>query len=471
MRQDRGPEEGATSLSGWGRTAPTRARVESPTTDLEVVAAVHEAARETRRRGVVARGLGRSYGDAAQNAGGAVLDLTGLAQVHRLDLEAGVVEVDAGISLDRLLRVVLPLGLTLPVQPGTRQVTVGGAVACDVHGKNHHTAGSFGRYVRSLVLLTGAGDAIRLKPRGPDPELFWGTVGGMGLTGVVLRVELELRRVETSRVVVRAERQPDLHGVMDALREHDRTAEYSVAWFDSLAQGAATGRGVVMTGRDAVRDDLTAAQREDPLHVPASRRVQVPHTPLCAVNGVSGRAFNEAYFRRAPRRPSTRVEHAFGFFQPLDGLQSWNRLYGPRGLVQYQLVIPDAASEVVVEVVREVAASGHVSCLNVLKRFGPGTPGLLSFPAPGWTLALDLPVRAGLDAVLDRLDARVAEAGGRLYLAKDSRLPRRHLPTMYPRLGEFAELRHRADPGGLFVSDLARRLGLHRPTEGNLHDA
>lgn len=454
---------GATTelLHGWGRTAPSAATVHTPTSAEDVAGAVLGAG----GRGVLARGLGRSYGDPAQNAGGTVLDMTRHRGVRRLDVDAGVVVVEAGTSLDDLLRVLLPVGLTLPVQPGTRQVSVGGAIAADVHGKNHHVAGSFGAHVRWLDLLTADGQVQRLGPSGPDPELFWGTVGGLGLTGVVLRAELAARRVETASVVVTSERHDDLDGVMDALTRLDDRAEYSVAWFDSVSRGRGAGRGVVLSGHDARLEDLPADARSTPYRLPSARSVAVPLVPpRSLVNRASGRAFNELWFRRAPRRPTTRVEHAFPFFQPLDGIAAWNRLYGPRGLAQYQLVVPDAAAHVVPQVVAAVAASGHVSCLNVLKRFGPGTPSPLSFPMPGWTLALDLPVRAGLGDLLHRLDAMVLEAGGRLYLAKDSRTPARHLAAMYPGLPRFAALRQRVDPEGRFASDLARRLGLLTPT-------
>ncbi|KQT89525.1 decaprenylphosphoryl-beta-D-ribose oxidase [Marmoricola sp. Leaf446] len=450
-----------TVLHGWGRTSPSVATVRTPVTADEVAAAVRGAG----DRGVLARGLGRSYGDPAQNAGGTVLDMTHRRGVRRLDVDAAVVEVEAGTSLDELLRVLLGVGLTLPVQPGTRQVSVGGAIAADVHGKNHHVAGSFGAHVRWVDLLTADGAVQRLRPDGPDPELFWGTVGGMGLTGVVLRAELSVRRVETSSVVVTSERHGDLGEVMDALTRLDHEAEYSVAWFDSVSRGRGSGRGVVLSGHDARLDELPVAQRRTPYAVPPPRSVAVPLVPpVSLVNRLSGRAFNELWFRRAPRHPGTGVEHAFGFFQPLDGVASWNRLYGPRGLAQYQLAVPHDAAAVVPEVVAAVAASGHVSCLNVLKRFGPGTPSPLSFPMPGWTLALDLPVAPGLAGLLDRLDAMVLEAGGRVYLAKDSRTPAHHLAAMYPDLPRFAALRRRVDPEGRFASDLARRLGLLTPT-------
>ncbi|MCW2817275.1 MAG: putative decaprenylphosphoryl-beta-D-ribose oxidase [Marmoricola sp.] len=456
------PSDGPVSqvLHGWGRTSPTRSHVVRPTNEDEVRDLLTSAAREG-GRGLLARGQGRSYGDVAQNAGGTVLDMSACDRVHQIDVEDGLVVVDAGVTLDHLLRTLLPLGLTLPVQPGTRHVSVGGALACDVHGKNHHVAGSFARHVLWCDLVTPDGVLRRISPTGSGAELFWATAGGLGLTGVLVRVSLALRHVETSRIVVRTERHRDLGSVMDALEEQDATADYSVAWFDSVATGRSSGRGIVMTGRDARVEDLPSAQRRRPLALPGDREIGVPSPPVSLVTRSTARLFNEAYFRRAPARPTTTVQHGFGFFQPLDGLAGWNRLYGPRGFAQYQLVVPDRSKAAVAEVVRTVAASGHASCLNVLKRFGAASPGLLSFPSPGWTLALDLPVRPGLSALLDRLDALVVEAGGRVYLAKDSRLPRELLTSMYPRLPEFLQLRSTLDPAGLMTSDMVRRLGLH----------
>jgi decaprenylphospho-beta-D-ribofuranose 2-oxidase len=443
-------------LTGWGRTAPTAAHVPAaPTTPEEVAArlAAHGS------RGALARGLGRSYGDAAQNAGGLVLDMTALTRVHRVDVDAALVDVDAGVSLDALLRLLFPLGLTVPVLPGTRQVTVGGAIACDVHGKNHHVDGSFGRHVRELSLLTADGEVHRLAPDGSDPELFWATVGGMGLTGVVLRATVSLRRVETSYVVGDTERAPDLDALMSRLSEEDADHPYSVAWFDSITGGSRMGRGIVMLGRDARLGDLSPAQARRPFRLPSERQVTMPaHLPPGLVNRASGRAFNEVWFRKAPRRPTTAVVPAFGFFHPLDSVAEWNRVYGPRGLCQYQLVVPFGAEDVVRRVVERIVTTGHVSCLNVLKRFGPGTPAPLSFPFPGWTLAVDLAVRPGLGGLLRELDETVAAAGGRVYLAKDSRLDPATAATMYPRLDEFRAVLDRVDPQRVLRSDLARRL-------------
>ena len=448
------------ALSGWGRTASTVATVAAPRTSDEVAALVASA--DT--RGVVARGLGRSYGDAAQNSGGLVLDMSGLDRIHAVDVDGAQLDADAGVSLDRLLRLLLPLGLTLPVQPGTRQVTLGGAIGSDVHGKNHHVDGSFGHHLVSIDLVTADGVPRRLTPDGPDHELFWATVGGMGLTGVVVRARLSCRRVETTYVVTETSRAAELDEVMAQLVEGDRHAPYSVAWFDSLAGGQHLGRGVVMHGRDALLDDLPARLRPNTRRLLSERSLAVPAQMPRLVNRVSGRAFNEAWFRKAPRRPRHSVEAVFPFFHPLDAVAGWNTLYGSRGLTQYQLVVPQTATGTVHDVVEEVVASGHVSCLNVLKRFGPGDPAPLSFPMPGWTLAMDFPVRPGLARLFARLDELVLAAGGRLYLAKDARVGPAALARMYPRLDEFRETRARVDASGRFVSDLARRLHLDRRT-------
>ena len=449
------------SLSGWGRTAPTTA---------EVVPVVHPdaAARALRRagtRGVVARGLGRSYGDAAQNAGGLVLDLTPLDRIHRVDAETRTVTVDAGVSLDTLMRVLLPFGLWVPVVPGTRQVTVGGAIAADVHGKNHHRSGSFGSWVESLTLLTADGERRALHPDGDTARLYWATVGGMGLTGVVLAATLRVQQVSTSYFVVDTERARDLDDLMARLTTGDDEAPYSVAWFDSIAGGRSLGRGVITRGRSATLEDLPAKLRPRARELAAPQLGVVPDVVADAVrqgvvNRVTGRVFNELWYRKAPRHRTGEVQDVTTFFHPLDVLGNWNRLYGARGLCQYQFVVPFGREEAVRRCTERIAGSGHVSCLNVLKRFGPGNASPLSFPRSGWTLAVDLPVRPGLDRLFADLDDLVLGAGGRVYLAKDSRLPARHLAAMYPRLEEFRAVRAEVDPRGVFRSDQSRRLGL-----------
>jgi decaprenylphospho-beta-D-ribofuranose 2-oxidase len=417
---------------------------------------VAEALRNPGPRGLVARGLGRSYGDAAQNAGGTVL----LPIPGETRMEGDHVVVSAGTSLHDLMRYLLPRRRFLPVTPGTRYVTVGGAIACDVHGKSHHRVGTFGANLVSADLVTPDGATHRISAT-EDPELFWATVGGMGLTGVIVRATLRTVPVETGWVRVDTERFGDLGSLTAAMRESDDAWTYSVAWVDTVSRGQALGRSVLSRGEHAQTAELDGRRARTPYPLPGEPRLSAPPwAPDGLVSRASVRAFNELWFRKAPRHREGELQTLAAFFHPLDGVGDWNRLYGPSGFVQYQLVVPDAAEEVVHDAVRRLAAGGHASFLAVLKRFGPANDGLLSFPVAGWTLALDLPARPGLAPVLDDLDARVAEAGGRVYLAKDSRLSARTFAAMYPRADEFARVRDRVDPARILASDLARRLGL-----------
>ncbi len=442
------------ALSGWGRTAPSVSEVDPVTTDARIA----ERVRDAGPRGVLARGLGRSYGDAAQNGGGVVLDMTRRRAVLSVDPTTGVVEAEAGVSIDQLIRELLPHGWFVPVTPGTRQVTVGGAIASDVHGKNHHTHGSFGHHVQALTLLTADGSVRRL---GPDDPLFWATVGGMGLTGVILRAAIKMTRVETSTVLVDTWRCPDLDSVLAEMADDDRY-DYSVAWIDSLARGASLGRSVLTRGRFATVDELPAGRRDQPLAFSSRTLVTAPPiVPGGLLNRWSVAAFNEVWYRKAPKRRQGEPQSVGTFFHPLDGVAEWNRIYGPRGLLQYQVLVPLDASDIIREVAETFSSNGLSSFLSVLKKMGPGNPGHLSFPRPGWTLALDVP--AGDPAVgrlLDRLDESVIAAGGRSYFAKDARMRPETAHAMYPRLAEWNGVRGDVDPDGVFMSDLARRLQL-----------
>ncbi|MGY0492231.1 FAD-binding protein [Streptomyces sp. WG-D5] len=446
------------SVSGWGRTAPTAARLVRPRSYEETVAAVRDCAAPGRRGGIP-RGLGRAHGDAAQNAGGAVLDMTGLDRIHAIDAASGTVLCDAGVSLHRLMEVLLPLGWFVPVVPGTRHVTVGGAIGADVHGSDHHVRGSFARHVPAFELLTADGQ-VRLVERGS--ELFDATAGGMGLTGVVLTATVQLQGVQTSLMSVDTERATDLDDLMARLTATDDRYPYSAARIDLLARGAATGRAVLTRGEHAPLDALPARARRAPL---AFRPGRLPAPPSFLPEGLLGRTsaglFNELRYRLAPRHRTGELQRLATFLHPLDGVPHWNRVYGRGGFVRYQFAVGYGEEEALHRIVRRISARRCPSFLAVLKRFGAGDPGWLSFPMPGWTLALDIPANLpGLGAFLDALDEEVAAAGGRVHLAEDSRLRPELLAAMYPRLDDFRALRAHWDPRGVFRSDLSRRLGL-----------
>jgi decaprenylphospho-beta-D-ribofuranose 2-oxidase len=446
-------------LHGWGRTAGTMSHLAAVDSVADAVSALRGSGTP---RGVVPRGLGRSYGDAAQNAGGTTLDLTKMNRILAVDAEGEppTVTVQAGVSLDVLMRALLPFGLWVPVLPGTRQVTIGGAIAADVHGKNHHTEGSFGNHVVSLDLLTADGKVRTLTPNGDTERVFWATIGGMGLTGAVLTATVALQRTETAYFVVDTDRCTDLDDLMDRMSTGDDAYTYSVAWFDAVTRGRHLGRAVLTRGYKARLGDLPAKlRRGDPLRFVAPSFGTIPEVfPNRMVNQVTAKAFSEFWYRKAPKHRVGEVQNITQFFHPLDIVAEWNRVYGPHGFLQYQFVVPFEADEVFRRCVRMIVESGHLSCLNVLKRFGPGNPAPLSFPMPGWTLTVDLPIEHGLDRLCDALDEQVISVGGRVYLAKDSRLSAAAFRQMYPRLEDFLAVRREVDPDGIFHSDLARRL-------------
>lgn len=447
------PHAGDRLLSGWGRTAPSSARV----VPVASVVDVQQAIAERGPRGVLARGLGRSYGDAAQSGGATILDLSPMSSL-RLDPQAATVTAGGGASLDELLRILVPSGFFVPVTPGTRMVSVGGAIAADVHGKNHHVDGTFGSHVSSLGIVDGRGDEVVLTPDG-DPERFWATVGGMGLTGVITEATFDLIPISSSRISVDTERATDLDDVMDRMIARDDEYRYSVAWIDSVHP---SGRGVLTRGGHAPAEWLPEKDRADALaYGPKALATAPAFIPGGLVNPVTMRAFNEAWFRKAPTSRQGELQAIGEFFHPLDIVQDWNRVYGPAGFLQYQFAVPDAGGHLVRTALQRLRAARALSSLTVLKRFGAANPAPLSFPQPGWTLAVDVPAGVpGLAAALDELDQLVLAEGGRLYLAKDSRMSPQFMAATYPRLGEWQRVRDRMDPEGVFTSDLARRLSL-----------
>ncbi len=443
-------------LTGWGRTAPTTATVLS-TPDVDLIA---EVVRTAGPRGVIARGLGRSYGDPAQNAGGLVVDMSALNRIHHIDVDGAWADVDAGVSLDKLLRAAVALGLWVPVLPGTRQVTVGGAIGADIHGGNHHTQGTFTRHVLSMDLLTADGQVRTLTPDGPERELFLATTGGMGLTGIVLRAKIRLDRVETSYFIADVEQTPDFDDMLERLQHNDENYTYSKTWFDSVTKGEHMGRGFLLRGSSAKLSDLPPELRKDPLKFEAPQLATFPDVfPPGMLNKLTAKALNEFYYRKSKTKSGV-VQNITQFYHLLDLFAEWNRAYGPRGFLQYQFVVPFERTDLLRTSMEAIVESGHISALNVLKRFGDANDAPLSFPRKGWTLAVDLPVKPGLDKLCDTLDEMVLDAGGRLYLAKDSRTTADRFAAMYPRLPEWRRVRDEVDPERIFASDQSRRLRL-----------
>jgi decaprenylphospho-beta-D-ribofuranose 2-oxidase len=440
------------TLCGWGRTNPVTCQVVRPSSIDQLQALIRGAA----PRSLIARGLGRSYGDAAQLKDGTVIELPAFDRID-LDPAAGTVTAGAGVSLDQILRVIVPAGFFLPVTPGTRNVTVGGAIAADVHGKNHHVDGSFGNHVRRMRLLDDGGTLRELTPEGESAALFWATVAGMGLTGVIVEATFSLIPITSSLISVDTTRYQDLEPLMTAMVEADAKYRYSVAWVDSLDP---RGRGVLTCGDHAPAEALPKAQQADPLHYdPKALASTPPFLPGGLLNKLTVRAFNEAWYRKAPRQRQGELQAIAPFFHPLDGVQEWNRIYGPAGFLQYQFAVPDEAAQLVPRALEALRRVGAPSFLTVLKRFGPGNPAPLSFPIPGWTLAADVPAAVpGLLAVLDQLDEEVAAAGGRLYLAKDSRQSSGMFRRSYQLDDRPETLARLMDPACRLDSDLHRRI-------------
>jgi decaprenylphospho-beta-D-ribofuranose 2-oxidase len=442
------PDGARRSLSGWGGWPKSVSEVVHPVDPTQLIGIQPSSA------GYIPRGLGRSYGDAAQIGGGTVIDMTGLNEFS-LDDATGLLTAHAGTALGDILAATVPRGWFLPVVPGTKHVTLGGAIAADVHGKNHHRDGSFGSHVLWCELVTSDRRVLKLTP---GTEEFEATTGGMGLTGTISRVAVRLVPIESEWMTVDTETAPDIVSVMDRLVEIDEEKRYSVAWLDVGANKR--GRGVVMGGDHARMEELpertrrgTARQRGGGLSLPRS----LPGV----INEATVRAFNGVWYARAPRRESGRVQSHDSFFFPLDRISGWNRLYGKRGFLQYQFVVPDDESDTVLAVAERLARSGAPVALAVLKRMGASGGGPLSFPMPGWTLALDLPLGdPSLSSILDECDDEVAMAGGKVYLAKDSRLRAGVAREMYQMLPAWREVRSSLDPPQRLRSNLSQRLGL-----------
>jgi FAD/FMN-containing dehydrogenase len=422
----------ARHLTGWGRIGVPG--FERRGEDL---------VRLTQGGAVLSRGLGRSYGDSALPPPGAT-EVVGTTLADRIlgwDQETGRLRAEAGLSLVDLRNVLLPRGWFVPVSPGTQYVTLGGMVAADIHGKNHHVDGCIGRHVRRLRMRVADGRLLECS-RDDERELFLATVGGMGLTGHILEVELDLAAVPSTWLKQESERVPDIDSFLGGLKSAAKQWPMTVGWIDCLATGREMGRGILIKGRWATPDEAPSIQSKP------RRRVGVPFVaPGWLLGPLSVRAFNEVWYRKHPTHRVDAIVHPDAFFYPLDMIRNWNRLYGPRGFTQYQCVLPEAAGEQAPRRFLELLTQlGGASFLCVIKDCGEEGDGLLSFPLRGTSIALDIAVRDGTQALVDRLNAFVIDQGGRIYLAKDGFTRAEDFALMEPRLERFQEVRRTWDP-------------------------
>jgi decaprenylphospho-beta-D-ribofuranose 2-oxidase len=442
----------AKPVSNWGRYPVVNAQTFTFRTVNELKSFVGTTSR------FITRGSGLSYGDASLAP--VILSTLKFNKILEFDREKGCIRCESGVTLDDLLRVIVPAGWFLPVVPGTKYITVGGAVAADVHGKNHHKDGSFTKYVSSVDVMDHTGEVFQCT-RKHNAELFHSTCGGMGLTGVILEARIQLTKVKTAYINQKNIMAGDLATLTSLLKEHD-SSTFSVAWVDCLASGRNLGQGVVMLGEYAQVDELKATDREFPLKVHKRPRLSVPLTmPSWLLNGFTIGSFNYLFYKKHELSKKEFPVHYDQFFFPLDFIRHWNRLYGRRGFLQYQFVIPfKDGDRVMKEILQQISKSRLASFLSVLKLLGPGEHPL-SFAIPGYTLALDFPVSAELFLMLDELDKIVASAGGRIYLAKDSRMKLETFKYGYPGAIQLQDQLRDKDPK--FGSMMSERLSIIKP--------
>lgn len=406
--------------------------------------------------GTIARGMGRSYGDSSLAP--EVLSILGHNKILSFDPVTGQITCEAGITIDELLKIFVPKGWFVPVVPGTKFVTIGGAIASDIHGKNHHKEGSFSRHVESFRLLTADAQVLNCsKYENPDHYRF--TFGGMGLTGIILDATFRLRKIETSFIKQETLRAQNLDRIFDIFEESGNWT-YSVAWIDCMATGKQIGKSVMMRGEHALTDDLHSYQKKVPLQALKAPKITFPfYLPPFVLNKWSIKAFNTVFYHKFPFRLNQTITHYEPFFFPLDSILHWNKMYGKPGFVQYQMVFPpESSKEGLHKTLQTIERYGFGSFLAVLKLFGEQNTGNLSFSMKGYTLALDFPVNKEVFLLLKELDSIVADFGGRIYLTKDARMDKELLAKGYPHLEEFK--RFITSQKGYFHSLQSNRLGL-----------
>ncbi len=438
-------------LSNWGNY---------PVIDAEVKSFINEDSLRTiikTSEEIIPRGLGRCYGDSALNKN--IISTLRFNHMLCFNDETGELVCESGVSLEEILDIFVPRGWFLPTTPGTKFVTVGGAIASNVHGKNHHESGSFCNHVNWLDLMLSNGDTVRCS-RSENSDLFEATCGGMGLTGITLRASFNLIPIESAFIRQEVIRANNFEEIMQVFADSaDWT--YSVAWIDCLSKGDNLGRSVMMRGEHAkVSEIRNNAHKNAPLILPKKMKFNVPFNfPYFALNSLSVKAFNALYFGKSPKKPTESIIDYDQFFYPLDSVLNWNRIYGKKGFTQYQFVLPiESGKEGMEAILNKIADSGLGSFLAVLKLFGKQED-MLSFPTEGYTLALDFPISDKLFPILDELDAMVLDYGGRLYMAKDVRMNAKML-SGYPHLDKFKDIKHQYDPRNIFSSLQSKRVGI-----------
>ena len=430
------------AISGWGGYPEHEAQVFTPSCLSALQSQIQT------QLPLISRGMGRSYGDSANAS--VVLQTTYCDHFIAFDANTGLLTAEAGIKLRDILKVIVPQGWFLPVTPGTSYVTLGGAIASDVHGKNHHVAGTFGQHVKSITLLLGAGDVVAVSPV-EYVDLFQATCGGMGLTGVILNATIQLTSIQSSFITQKTIYADCIEAACESF-EVNTTATYSVAWIDCLATGKSLGRSVMMLGEHADSGELDLTIK-DPIAIPF-------HTPAALLNRITMKAFNNAYWAKA-KDNKTQTVPLMPYFYPLDAIGAWNKLYGKAGFLQYQFVLPktDGVANMR-KVLTQIAQSGQGSFLAVLKQFGVENDNLLSFPIEGYTLALDFKMTTSTITLLHELDSMVADMGGRVYLSKDAVMQEKVFKTTYPKWQQFESVRQKYGAVGKFASAQSKRLGL-----------
>ncbi|MBS1600334.1 MAG: FAD-binding oxidoreductase [Bacteroidetes bacterium] len=404
----------------------------------------------------IARGNGRCYGDASLAK--KTISTLKYDNILSFDIQKGIFECQSGLTLDKILEVIVPKGWFLPVTPGTKFITVGGAVASDVHGKNHHIDGSFSNNIVDMDIALSSGEIISCSPV-HNIDLFEATCGGMGLSGIITRVKFRLKKIETSFIKQKQVKAENLEEIISLFEKYNHYT-YSVAWIDCLKKGENFGRSILILGEHATIDDLNEKQKKEPLQLPKKKQITFPfNLPSWVLNAFTVKAFNFLYYGKNFKKEINNVVSYEPFFYPLDAILHWNRGYGKNGFVQYQFVLPLEAKQGLIEILQRISDKGLGSFLAVLKVFGK-QESIISFPKEGYTLALDFPVRKGLLEFLDELDKVVLQYGGRIYMSKDARMKPEILEGGYPELDKFKEIIKKYNPDGKIHSIQSDRLFL-----------